>query len=44
MDRHPIKGTGPYETLPTLPGLVVSQTWQYQGQTEKMTVPMVFSF
>jgi hypothetical protein len=30
--------------LPTLPGLVVSQPWQYQGQIKKMTVPMVFSY
>jgi hypothetical protein len=30
--------------MPTLPGLVVSQTWQYQGQIEKMAVPMVFSY
>jgi len=28
----------------TLPGLVVSQTWQYQRQIEKVTVPMVFSY
>jgi len=27
-----------------LPGLVPSQTWQYQGQNEKMTVPMVSSY
>jgi len=30
--------------VPTLPGLVVSQTWQYQGQIVKMAVPMVFSY
>jgi hypothetical protein len=30
--------------MPTLPGLVVSQTWQYKGQMEKMTIPMVISY
>jgi hypothetical protein len=30
--------------VPTLPGLVVSQTWQYQGQIEKMLIPMVISY
>jgi hypothetical protein len=30
--------------VPALPGLVVSQTWQCQGQIEKVTVPMVFSY
>jgi hypothetical protein len=30
--------------VPTLPELVVSQTWQYQGQIEKKTVPMVISY
>jgi len=30
--------------LPTLPGLVVPQPWQYQGQIKKMTVPMEFSY
>jgi len=34
---------GSLNIVATLPGLVVSQTWQYQGQIEKMTVPMVFS-
>jgi len=29
--------------VPTLPCLVSSQTWQYQGQTEKVTVPILFS-
>jgi len=28
----------------TLPGLVVRQTWQYQAQIDKVTVPMVFSY
>jgi hypothetical protein len=30
--------------MPVKVGLVVSQTWQYQGQIEKMTVPMVISY
>jgi hypothetical protein len=30
--------------VPTLPGLVVSLTWHYEGQIEKMLVPMVFSY
>ena len=34
--------TGTLIIVPTLPGLVVSQTWHYQGQIEKMLVPMVF--
>jgi len=29
--------------MTTLPGLVLSQTWQYQGQIEKEIVPMVAS-
>jgi hypothetical protein len=34
---------GSLNIVPELPGLVVRQTWQYQGKIEKMTVPMVFS-
>jgi hypothetical protein len=30
--------------MPATAGLVVSQTWQYQGQIEKKTVPMVISY
>jgi len=30
--------------VPTLPGLVVSQIWQYQSQIEKVTVPMELSY
>jgi len=30
--------------VPAVPGLVVSQTWQYQGTIQKMTVPMVYSY
>jgi len=29
--------------MPATAGLVVSQTWQYKGQMEKMTLPMVIS-
>jgi hypothetical protein len=32
------------KSMQALPGLVVSQTWLYQGQIEKVTVPMVFSY
>jgi hypothetical protein len=35
---------GSLNIVPTIPGLLVSQTWQYQGQIEKMAVPMVFSY
>jgi len=55
LDKHPINGfTGATciptlyrllkEIVPALPVLVVSDPWQYQGQLEKMTVPMVFSY
>jgi hypothetical protein len=30
--------------MPATKGLVVIQTWQYKGQIEMMTVPMVFSY
>ena len=36
--------TASIKTVAALPGLVPSQTWQYQGQNEKMTVPMVSSY
>jgi len=26
--------------MPATAGLVVSQTWQYKGQMEKMTIPI----
>ncbi len=29
--------------MPAVAGLVVSQSWQYQGHIDKMTVPMVIS-
>jgi hypothetical protein len=32
------------KNVAALPGLVPSQTWQYQGQNEEMTVPMVISY
>jgi hypothetical protein len=36
--------TASIKIMAALPGLVPSQTWQYQGQNEKMTVPMVSSY
>jgi hypothetical protein len=36
--------TASIKIVAALPGLVPSQTWQCQGQNEKMTVPMVISY
>jgi hypothetical protein len=36
--------TGSFIIVPTLPGVVVSQTWHYKGQIEKVNVPKVFSY
>ncbi len=36
--------TGSKTIVPILPELVVSQTWQYQGQIDKVTVPMELSY
>jgi len=30
--------------VPATAGMPVSQTWQYQGKIEKMTVPLVISY
>jgi hypothetical protein len=36
--------TASIKIMAALPGLVPSQTWQYQGQNEKMSVSMVISY
>jgi hypothetical protein len=36
--------TGSFIIVPTLPCVVVSLTWHYKGQIEKVNVLMVFSY